>query len=71
MKYTEAQIKAWKTKAEKWDNLGSRIEKCYMKENPNYNPEIDNEFDEFIENDDPDIDLGTIGELAAVAYGWL
>lgn len=56
------EIKVWKSKAEKWDALGAKIEKCYCNSDGEYdeeNPEIE------------DADLGTIGEMAATAYGWL
>lgn len=49
-------------KAKKWDLLGSEISKCYCNTEGEYdeeNPEIENS------------DLGTIGEMAATAYGWL
>lgn len=48
-------------KAEKWDKLSEKIAKCYVDENG----------DELSEEDSEDIDLGTIGEIAASAFGWL
>lgn len=60
--YTEEQILEWKTKAQKWDDLGDAIAECYGHET---------EDGEWEENDDPDTDLGTIGEIAASAFGWL
>ena len=48
-------------KAEKWDKLSEKIAKCYVDEN-GY---------ELSEEDSEDIDLGTIGEIAASAFGWL
>ena len=60
--YTEQQINEWKSKAEKWDALGKQIEKCYV---------IEDENGEFVENDDENIDLGTIGEIAAIHFGWV
>lgn len=58
---TPEQIKEWKEKAMKWDNLGDGISKCYCNSNGEYdeeNPEIEG------------ADLVTIGEMAANAYGW-
>lgn len=60
--YTEKQIKEFKIKADKWDALSNEIAKCYCNEDGEYdedNPEIE------------DADLGTIGEIAASAFGWL
>ena len=48
-------------KAEKWDKLSEKIAKCYVDENVN----------ELSEEDSEDIDLGTIGEISASAFGWL
>jgi hypothetical protein len=48
-------------KAEKWDKLSEKIAKCYVDENG----------DELSEEDSEDIDLCTIGEIAARAFGWL
>lgn len=62
MDYTKEQIEEWKSKAAKWDKLGDEISKCYCNSEGEYdedNPEIE------------DADLGTIGEMAASAYGWL
>ena len=59
--YTEEQIKKWKYKAEKWDALDSKIAKCYVDENG----------EELSEEDSEGIDLCTIGEIAATAFGWL
>lgn len=60
--YTEEQIAEWKLKAEKWDNLASEIEQCYCDENGDYIDDDDN---------DHGVDLCTIGEIAATAFGWL
>jgi len=49
------------TKSEKWDKLGDKIAKCYVDENG----------DELSEEESEDIDLGTIGEISACAFGWL
>ena len=57
----ENLINKYKIKAEKWDKLESKISKCYVDENG----------DELSEEDSEDIDLGTIGEIAASAFGWL
>jgi hypothetical protein len=57
----QQQIAEWKTKAEKWEALGKEIEKFYCNS--------DGDYDE--ENPEEDGDLGSIGEVAAVAYGWL
>jgi hypothetical protein len=45
-------------KANKWDSLAKKIAKCYVNEDGS-------------ENDDENIDLATIGEIAAIAFGWL
>lgn len=51
----------YKNKADKWEALGEKIAKCYVDENG----------DDLSEEESEDIDLGTIGEKAAIAYGWL
>lgn len=51
-------------KAAKWDALGEAIGNCYMVEDPN-------DSDKVLENEDPNVDLTTIGELAATAYNWI
>ncbi|MFA9191105.1 hypothetical protein AAGV28_06950 [Flavobacterium sp. FZUC8N2.13] len=51
----------YKNKADKWDALGEKIARCYFDENG----------DDLSEEESEDIDLGTIGEKAAIAYGWL
>ncbi len=59
---TEIEINEWKEKSDKWDKLGAEIAKCYENEEGEYdedNPEIEG------------ADLGTIGEMAAMAFGWL
>lgn len=60
--YTEKQIETWRVKADQWDALEKRIAACYVTEGPD---------GEMEENTDPDIDLGTIGEIAASAFGYL
>jgi hypothetical protein len=57
----EKIIEKYKIKAEKWDKLDDEIAKCYVDENG----------DELSEEETEDIDLGTIGEIAAGAFGWL
>ena len=60
--YTPEQIEEFKSKAQKWDALGKEIKKCYCNSDGEYdedNPEVE------------DADLGTIGEMAASAFGWL
>jgi hypothetical protein len=62
MEHTKEQVYAFKVKADKWDALGAKIEKCYCNADGEYdedNPEIE------------DADLCTIGEMAASAFGWL
>ena len=63
MNYTQQQIQEWKTKAKKWDDLGDSIASFYGDEEA--------EFDE----DGPSLvdigDLVDIGEIAAMAYGFL
>lgn len=67
MDYTKEQIEEWKSKAEKWDALGKQIDECYTKDNSS---EVDDEESE--DQDDFEGDgLISIGELAAIAYGWL
>ena len=57
----EQLIQKYKIKSEKWDKLSEKIAKCYVDENG----------DELSEEDSEDIDLCTIGEIAASAFGWL
>lgn len=58
--YTEQQINEWKSKAEKWDTLEAKIAACYVDENG----------DE-LEDGDGGADLCDIGEIAAIAFGFL
>lgn len=51
-----------KRKADKWDALDEKISKCYGEEN---------EEGEWVDNEDDNTDLGTIGEIAARAFGFL
>lgn len=51
----------FKHKAEKWDELAIAIAKKYVDENGN----------ELSEEESENIDLGTIGEIASSAFGWL
>lgn len=51
----------FKHKAEKWDKLEHEIAKKYIDENG----------DELTEEQSENIDLGTIGEIAACAFGWI
>ena len=57
----EQLISSYKIKAEKWDKLSEKIAKCYVDENG----------DELSEENSEDIDLGTIGEIVASAFGLL
>lgn len=57
--YTEQQIQEWKSKAEKWDALETKIASYYYDENDN-----DLEFGQ-------GGDLCDIGEVAAMAFGFL
>lgn len=57
----EKLILSYKIKAEKWDELEEKIAKCYVDENG----------DELSEEDSENIDLTTIGEISAKAFGWL
>lgn len=59
---SQEQIEEWKLKAEKWDKLDEAIGKCY--------PDYDEEGNE-IQTEIEDADLGTIGEIAAKAFGYL
>ena len=54
-------ILTYKNKSAKWDKIGEKIAKCYVDENG----------DELSEEESEEIDLGTIGEIAASAFGWL
>ena len=58
---TKEEFEELKTKAEKWDKLGSEIEKFYT----NSEGEINED------NLESEGDLGDIGEIAATAFGWL
>ena len=51
----------FKVKSEKWDKLSDKIEKCY----------VDEEGEELSDEESEGIDLGTIGEIAATAFGWI
>ena len=62
MNLQELEIAAWKEKARRWDELENQIAHCYGS--------LD-ETGEWIEKDDENIDLGTIGEIAAHAFGYL
>ena len=57
----EKEIAALKEKADKWDKLEKEIEKCYLNDAG----------EELSEEESENIDLATIGELAATAFGWL
>lgn len=46
-------------KAKSWDDLGRKIAECYIDEDGNDLSEDDQK------------DLGHIGEVAAIAFGWL
>lgn len=60
MEYTKEQIEAWEAKAEKWDELEEEIGHCY---------ECDDDGEPLY--DDDEVDLITIGEIAASAFGYL
>ncbi|WP_289659475.1 hypothetical protein [Flavobacterium panacagri] len=51
----------FKSKADSYDILGAVISKQYINENG----------DELSEEDSENVDLGTIGEIAASHFGWL
>jgi hypothetical protein len=55
---SEEEYMAMKEKSEKWDALEEKIASCYVDKNGN-------------ELEDENIDLGTIGEIAASAFEWL
>jgi hypothetical protein len=57
----DKELEILKRKAEKWDNLGKEIDKFYVN--------VHGEYDE--DNSEREGDLGDIGEVAAMAYGWL
>jgi hypothetical protein len=60
MEYTKEQIEAWKAKAEQWDDLEKEIGQCY---------EYDDDGEPLFDEDE--VDLTTIGEIAATAFGYL
>jgi len=62
MQYTEQQINEWKTKAEKWDALEQRIAKYYPDED---------DYKELNDTEDAEGDLCDIGEIAAIAFGFM
>jgi len=51
----------FKKKADRYDILESKIAKCYVDENG----------EELSEEESENMDLGTIGEIAAGEFGWL
>jgi hypothetical protein len=59
--YTQEQIEQWEKKAEKWDALETEIGKYYPDLDEN-----DNEIDPIKEGD-----LTDIGEVAAIAFGFM
>lgn len=62
--YTEQQIREFKEKADKWDSLDEKISEMYV------NPETEEPYtDEEIE--EKGFDLTSIGEAAAIAFGWM
>ena len=61
---TEEELNVLKRKAQKWDELGEKIARCYP---PEPGDEIEGDETDYID----DADLITIGEMAASAYGWL
>lgn len=68
MNYTQEQIEQWKRKAEKWDALSEKIGRCYK-------PETKEDLDVVDPNGEvdwvDDADLATVGEFAAIAFGYL
>lgn len=56
MTYTEEELKKMKTKADAWDALDKKIGALYEDEDDNENEEAD---------------LLDVGELAAIAFGYL
>lgn len=55
---TASEIKEWQEKAAKWDVLDKKIAACYFDDQGNE-----------LEDDEPGLDH--IGELAAIAFGYL
>ncbi len=49
------------SKAQKWDDLDTKISRCY----------VDEDGEELSDEESEGIDLGTIGEKAATAFGYL
>jgi len=62
-KAMEIYAEQFKTKADKWDKLDDEIGAFYNEET--YDAENDCDFDE------SEGDLGSIGEVAAIAFGYL
>lgn len=62
----DEQTQVWKSKADKWDALEKEVSACYGKENAN------GEWEEYDDDDEENnYDLVTIGEKAAIAFGFL
>jgi hypothetical protein len=61
MVHTQDTLETLKAKAEKWDALESKVSEFYLN--------TEGEYDE--ENPVRKGDLGDIGEVAAIAFGWL
>jgi uncharacterized protein YdcH (DUF465 family) len=60
-KLFDNQILLYKRKSDKWNELDEKIARCYVDENG----------EELSEEEVENIDLGTIGEIAAGAFGYL
>jgi hypothetical protein len=58
----EVDLSEMEAKANKYDVLDEKISACYGKED---------ESGEWVEHEDNDSDLGTIGEIAARHFGWM
>lgn len=58
---TTKQINQWKEKAEKWDALDKKIGNFYTDEKGEYNEDSPQD----------DGNLLDIGEIAAIAFGWM
>jgi hypothetical protein len=65
---TEEELTTLQNKAQKWDSLGEEIERLYTT-TPDGDEIPEDELG--MDFDDDGFNLVDIGEVAAVAYGWL
>lgn len=60
-KLFDTHLNLYIIKSNKWNELNDKIAKCYVDENGN----------ELSEEESENIDLVTIGEIAAIAFGFI